>query len=188
MRNFKHVIKIQIAGTHNMKNRLPILIAAIVFPLAGMAESLLVAPWSADDRTANAWIRDKTGEAMIQATIAYGKGGGKNIYFDIYDYDVANDKIGDKDYCNPYDYTSADQGVAILNGQAIKIYQWCKKFADSKKHYLQITAATDQGGNFISSQLAKAPKSIELEVDGRIFTISAEGFSQIWNKTSNRAL
>lgn len=132
------------------------------------------------------WYTESAVTTHIQAVIAYGKGGNKYLYFRLSDYDMAQDQTSDKDYCNPTGFD--DRGVITVNGQAIKILRWCKKYNDSSNHYLELTALTDQGSAYIINQFSRASKSVELDIDGKKITISAEGFTAAWGKSTDKAL
>lgn len=168
-----------------MKYKYISFVAALFFPLIGIAEDSVM-PWDTSNRMAFTLTKNNTDTTLLEAVVAYGSGGDKNIYFQLSYYDLVQDKTAAKDYCNPAEFN--DRGIASVNGQAVKVIRWCKKFQNANEHYLQITALTDQGSNFIVNQLSKAPSQVELEVDGNKFKISAIGFSSVWNSLSQKAL
>lgn len=169
-----------------MKTKLLLCFASLLFPLIGMAEFKSAYPWRVEDQEAHTWHTENAVTTHVTTNINYSQDGSKNIYFSLADYDLANDRTSGKNYCDPAGFNN--RGVITLNGQAIKVIMWCKKFSDGSNHYLEVTALTNQGSSYIVNQFSRAPESVELGIDGKRITISAKGFLASWGKSTDRAL
>lgn len=170
-----------------MKTKILLVAATLLFPLHSLADQNLIFRWGIlSPQEASSWITVGADTTRMTAFIAYSSSGNKKLYFNFSGYDKAKDETLDMDFCNPVGFN--DNGVIHLNNQAIAVSRWCKKFRDSSIHYLELTARSPQGEAYIVNQLTRATEAIEIEVDGVKYTLSAEGFTKAWNKTSDKAL
>ncbi len=172
-----------------MKSISFLLATALFLPLTCMAEDM-VFPWNLEKRNAQTYRPIVPDAIAVTAHVEYGDGGGKSVYFDLDYYDTKDGKILSKGTCDPAKYTVQDfsTGIMTINGQAIKVIEWCKKYNDLGTNFYQATPQTDQGLAFVVKSLSDASSTVNIELKGIPFKLSADGFSAVWNNTSDKAL
>ncbi len=161
----------------------------ILFPLTCMAEDIII-PWNVVSRIAQTYRPIQPDPILITAHVEYGSGGDKAVYFDLDYYDTDSGKIVSKGTCDPTRYVAPDYSseVMTVNGQAIKVFVWCKKYSDTGTNFYQATPQTKQGLAFVVNALSASSTTVNLELIGIPFRLSAEGFTAVWNKSSDKAL
>ncbi|BBC42317.1 hypothetical protein FA893_18020 [Photobacterium damselae subsp. piscicida] len=76
------------------------------------------------------------------ALIAHNKAGKQSLFFH-HTYKGASS-------CEPYNYPQ--RYVWNVNEQAVQMNLWCKKFRDTNNYYIEATAHSDEGKQFIYEQ------------------------------------
>ncbi len=121
-------------------------------------------------------------DLVLESSVGFSKGGGKNIYFGI---------IKGKDgSCKPEDYKSKGylDSVWEFNDQAVSMLMFCKKYSNSETYYISASPASVEGRKFVVNAFKKASDSVLIKGNGYKFPISAKGFSKVWNKISRKVL
>ncbi len=159
---------------------------AALFPLCGFAGETVRFPWDEEKGYALTFYNGQ-GEKdyRIITSVDFGDNGLKRVYFDLDYYNFKDDAESKEDLCVPGKGASA--GVMTINGQAIKVFKWCKRYKD-KASYIQVTPETPKGLAFVVDQLSRSPKMVDVSIEGVSFDVSAVGFSSVWNKSSDIAL
>ncbi|MCE7579462.1 hypothetical protein LZS94_18255 [Aliivibrio fischeri] len=155
----------------------------LAFPsLANEEWSTMSYFWGQDNQLeASVWLKNKndpSSEQVISSFIAHSTNGTQNIYF------MAR-FVNDYNMCNVND---TNDGIFKIDNQAVKAYVWCKKFSDSSKYYLQMTAETNKGQQYIVDRFKKATKYVRFEFNGISVNIPAKGFTHIWNNAGGNAI
>lgn len=126
------------------KRKLVIALLAPLFVSAAIAgEAYEAQEWGRESPySAVTYIYDtSTGIASrgYQAKVSYSTSGEKRVYISALRKNDSACKVNELD----------DTGVIIVNGQPIKIYQWCLQYTDSDKFYLNMAAVTPKGDDYI---------------------------------------
>ena len=143
------------------------------FPFAGT--------WEADKQDALTVVVNSKGEHVDRsytAEIAINSNGKKSIYISILHPDT--------NFCDPKDFP--DTSVVKINGQAIKVAQWCKPF-DTGNNFIQFAALTPKGSEYIINEFKKSPEKVMVSylAGNYNFPISAVGFNQAWKAAGEDA-
>jgi len=159
---------------------LAFLCAPLVFAEAE-AEFPFAGKWEADKQDALTVIVNSKGEYIDRgytAEIAINSNGKKSIYISILHPDT--------NFCDPKDFINTS--VVKINGQAIKVAQWCKPF-DTSNNFVQFAALTPKGSEYIINQFKNSPEKVMVSYLARnySFPISAVGFTQAWNAAGEDA-
>lgn len=138
--------------------------------------------WGERDRMeASVWLRKKgepASEQVVRALISHSKDGNQNFY-------VLAEFTGSNNMC---DVNNTNDGIAKFNGQAIKMFAWCKKFNNSDGYYLQLAPETKRGKQFVINTFKSAKNTVLFEYEGLSVHIPAKGFTYAWNNAGGDAL
>lgn len=165
------------------KRKLVIALLAPLFVSTAIADEAYEAQeWGRESPyTAVTYIYDtSTGIASrgYQAKVSYSTSGEKRIYISAIRKNESACKVNDL----------ADTAVITVNGQPIKIYQWCLQYTDSDKYYLNMAAVTQKGDDYIERAFITTKDEVKIEYNSDFFGISAVGFTRIWNSMKGEAL
>jgi hypothetical protein len=112
------------------------------------------------------------------AKIGHGEGGQKAIYFSV------SNNIDET--CNPSTFKSSN--IAKLQGQAVKVFSWCRQFSDLPTHYIEFTSETPAGDEYVINLFKNSLEPIKIEFANKSFSISPIGFQAEWEKAGGDAL
>lgn len=148
--------------------------------LALLSGSVMASNWIEED-----WGRDSVttsykGEQHWSAKIRHAKNSTQRMFF-------FYERTGNSP-CNPS--TTKETAVWKFNGQPVQIFQWCKRYADTGRHFLYATAVTDKGDKFIVDSF-KAKDHVYIEPSSDFnwkVNLSAKGFSKAWGAYGGNAL
>lgn len=75
--------------------------------------------------------------------------------------------------------------VIKVDEQNVSVYAWCKTYTDTKEKYVQFTAKTNKGSDFIINAFKKS-KIIKIDFNslGAVH-FSAYGFAKTWSEKTN---
>jgi hypothetical protein len=85
----------------------------------------------------------------------------------------------------PFD--SRVKEVFEVNGQALKGALWCQSYTDTGNRYYRFSTLTEAGGDYLVKTFMNS-KEVIINHPLGVFTVSAIGFSNVWNSKSDSAL
>lgn len=145
--------------------------------------SRVVTDWNySDSKPLSIYTSEFLEDTYLQGLVSFSKGQKKRLYFSV-GYAAKSSACDPKDYPNGF-----LPAVWEFNGQAISMHTFCDKFNDSENHYINATAASDKGSQFVINAFVKASNTVQVKNEKLDMPLSAKGFSKVWGKMSSEAL
>ncbi len=118
-------------------------------------------------------------EKLFYAEIGHSTYGEQRIY-------LTNGYLSEKDICK---FTYMSNNITMnFNGQAVKMFRWCKKSSNSNQNYYQYTPQTKRGDAYLVNLFKQSKQPVKVQFDDETLYIPVKGFTRVWNSAGGNAI